>query len=161
MNGPRGIRNLVRTEVGFPTAGDPGLIRTTSPACYDTPGWNHVIFHGATQDSLPCFSVKCNSPTSLWAPYIAEKSSLRICHSLVSANAACAYEQTNESSCFFSSCSSSNNNSCRQETPQQQGTRPQFTASTLGSAQLGWNQLPSRALQSPPFQRSVGTMAAN
>lgn len=54
------------TEVGFPMAGDPGLIRMTSPTCYDTPRWKHVIFHGAIQGSLPCFSVKCNRPTSLW-----------------------------------------------------------------------------------------------
>ncbi|XP_069727807.1 nuclear receptor coactivator 6 isoform X4 [Phaenicophaeus curvirostris] len=172
INGPLGAGTPVRMETGFPMQGGQGLIRMSNAAAVMMSQGGNVpssmVASGAgaeLQPRTPRPSSQSdamdpllsglniqqqNHPSGSLAPQLHSMQSVPVNRQMNSANFQQLQQQTQ----------------LQTRPPQphqqpQQGIRPSFTSPAQVPVPPGWNQLPSGALQPPPTQGALGTLAVN
>ncbi|XP_050773187.1 nuclear receptor coactivator 6 isoform X2 [Gopherus flavomarginatus] len=172
INGPMAAGNSIRMETGFSIQGGQGLIRMNNPTNVMMSQSGNVsssmMASGANaelqprtprpasqSDSMdPLLSgltiQQQNHPSGSLAPQIHSMQSVPVNRQMNPAN----FQQLQQQPQLQP-------RPPQQHQQPQQGIRPSFTTPAQVPVPPGWNQLPSGALQPPPSQGTMGTLAVN
>ncbi|KAM9121215.1 nuclear receptor coactivator 6 isoform 2-T2 [Pangshura tecta] len=172
INGPMGAGNSIRMETGFSIQGGQGLIRMNNPttvmmsqsgnvsSSMMASGANAELQPRTPRPALQSDSMdpllsgltiqQQNHPSGSLAPQIHSMQSVPVNRQMNPAN----FQQLQQQPQLQPRAP-------QQHQQPQQGIRPSFTTPAQVPVPLGWNQLPSGALQPPPSQGTMGTLAVN